>query len=148
MPRQHIAVIADTHNRLPPNLVEQLASAAAIWHLGDVMNPATLEPLEQLAIPLLVVRGNNDFLPDWPQHRLLEFGNKRFLLIHIAPRIPGGCDVLLHGHTHVPRDEEIDGVRHLNPGTAGLPNKGAPKSFAWLDLDLETGEIDWQLELL
>jgi len=100
--------------------------------------------LEQLAIPLLIIRGNNDFLPDWPQHRLLEFGTKRFLLIHIAPRIPRGCDVLLHGHTHVPRDEEIDGVRHLNPGTAGLPNKGAPKSFAWLDLNPQTGEFDWQ----
>jgi putative phosphoesterase len=148
MSRIRIAVLADTHNRLPSDLVKQLAPADAIWHLGDVMNPATLEPLERLAIPLLIIRGNNDFSPYWPQHRLLEFGTKRFLLIHIAPRNPKGCDVLLHGHTHVPRDEQIEGIRHLNPGTAGLPNKGAPKSFAWLDLDPETGEFDWQLVLL
>ena len=28
----------------------------------------------------------------------------------------------------------VEGVRFLNPGSAGLANKGAPRSFAWLEL--------------
>src|SRR5437660_11364829 len=31
-----IAVISDTHNRVPPQLPELLAEADEIWHLGDV----------------------------------------------------------------------------------------------------------------
>jgi predicted phosphodiesterase len=39
---------------------------------------------------------------------------------------------LLFGHTHVPHDEMIGGVRWYNPGSAGLANKGAPLSLALL----------------
>jgi len=28
----------------------------------------------------------------------------------------------------------VEGTRFLNPGPAGLANKGAPRSFAWLEL--------------
>jgi len=38
---------------------------------------------------------------------------------------------VLHGHTHVPRDEEIKGVRWLNPGCITRP-RGAGATFAWL----------------
>jgi predicted phosphodiesterase len=42
---------------------------------------------------------------------------------------------VLHGHTHVPRDE-LDqlGVRWLNPGCITRP-RGAGTSFAWLLLE-------------
>jgi hypothetical protein len=29
--------------------------------------------------------------------------------------------IIIHGHTHKPRNEMIDGVRWFNPGTAGKP---------------------------
>ena len=45
-----------------------------------------------------------------------------------------GGDLLLHGHTHVPRDEVVSGVRFLNPGCITRPNRGAPASYAWLEL--------------
>ncbi|MCE9588438.1 MAG: metallophosphoesterase family protein [Verrucomicrobia bacterium] len=47
-------------------------------------------------------------------------------LIHIPPKPTklGSCDLLLHGHTHVPREEMIAGVRVLNPGTIGKANNG------------------------
>jgi hypothetical protein len=58
-----------------------------------------------------------------------------FHLIHIPPRsAPKGAQVLLHGHTHVPRDEvDAQGVRWLNPGCISFPRAGI-KSFAWLTL--------------
>ncbi len=57
----------------------------------------------------------------------------------------GGAQVLLHGHTHVPRDEtDPSGVRWLNPGCITRPNRGAPASFAWLTL--EPGKpLRWEL---
>ena len=58
-----------------------------------------------------------------------------FYLLHIPPAsTPLGVKVLLHGHTHVPRDQMIGEARYLNPGSAGLANKGAPRSFAWLEI--------------
>lgn len=143
-----VALMADTHNQLPDRLVEQLAAADAIWHLGDVCDPRILAPLEALGVPPLIVRGNNDANPEWPLYLRETVGEHRCFLIHIAPRrMPADTEVLLHGHTHVPRDEVVDGVRVLNPGCIGRPNRGAPRSFAWLTLK-EDGSLDWRLELL
>jgi uncharacterized protein len=128
-----IAVIADTHNRLPDKVTEAVSSADEIWHLGDVTSDEIVERLAALGPRLRVVRGNCDENVDWPYEETVELNSFRFRLIHIPPKAaPEEVDVLLHGHTHVPRDEKIDGVRFLNPGPVGRPNKGAPASYAWL----------------
>lgn len=130
-----IAVIADTHDRLVPSLLETIREADEIWHLGDVCEQATLQTIRDLGPPIFVVRGNQDNQPDWPMSLELERLGHRFHLLHIPPRqVPGGTEFLLHGHTHVPRDQLVEGARYLNPGSAGLANKGAPRSFAWLEL--------------
>jgi putative phosphoesterase len=142
----HIAVISDTHNRLPGGVVEQLAGADVIWHLGDVCQPETLEPLRHLGCPLIIIRGNNDFDQNWPVEKRLQFGERRFWLVHIPPRTTRDADVILCGHTHVPMHREENSVIWLNPGSVGLPNKGAPASWAWLDLDPDTGEFSFTLQ--
>jgi len=142
-----IAVIADTHGRLRPNLLKEIQAADEIWHLGDVCSEGVLHEIEQLGPPVWIVRGNNDFVPRWPMQQRLERNGRTFLLVHIPPANPGGAEFLLHGHTHVPRDEPIGATRVLNPGSAGLANKGAPLSFAWLTVS-ETGEVDWRIRLL
>ena len=127
-----IAVISDTHDHYPPTLPERLRGADEIWHLGDVCEPATLVEFEQLGPPLRVVRGNCDS-HDWPLALELEREGVKFFLTHIPPaRAPRGCRAVLHGHTHVPRDETLRAVRWLNPGCITRPNRGAPASFAWL----------------
>lgn len=131
-----IAVIADTHDRLPADLAERLRGADEIWHLGDVCAPETLVELELLGVPLRVVRGNGDAHP-WPLTLDVKLEGHRAHLVHIPPRrSPPGAELVLHGHTHVPRDE-IDplGVRWLNPGCITRPNRGAPAAFAWLALE-------------
>lgn len=127
-----IAVISDTHDRYPPRLPGQLKGADEIWHLGDVCDPVTLVEFAQLGPPLHVVMGNCDAHP-WPAALELEREGVRCYLTHVPPsRPPRGADAILHGHTHVPRDEVIGGVRWLNPGCITRPNRGAPASFAWL----------------
>ena len=91
-----IAVLSDTHDRLPDSLCERIRDADAIWHLGDVCSPKIIATLKTLG--------------------------------------PPKCDLFLHGHTHVPRDETIGGVRFLNPGCISRP-KSAPPSFAWLTIE-------------
>lgn len=141
-----IAVIADTHDRLPGAVVRAIGGADEIWHLGDVCDPSTLDPLEALGTPLFVVAGNNDSPWRWKETLRLERGAAVFHLEHIAPRRPPpGVHAVLHGHTHVPRDEIILGVRYLNPGCISRPNRGAPPSFAWLTIEAD-GSYHWELQ--
>ncbi|MCX6967551.1 MAG: metallophosphoesterase family protein [Verrucomicrobia bacterium] len=130
-----IAVLADTHNRLPLHVPRAIARADEIWHLGDVTDEAVLDALQALGRPFLVVRGNCDFSPDWPLVLDLEREGFAVRLTHIPPKeVPLGIDLLLHGHTHVPRNERIGTTRFLNPGSVGKANHGAPTSYAWLEL--------------
>lgn len=131
-PAMRIAVISDTHDRYPRSLLTRLAGADEIWHLGDVCAPDVLEDFASLGPPLHVVRGNCDTEESWPLVLDLERAGVRFRLTHIPPvGKVAGVAAVLHGHTHVPRDEEIDGVRWLNPGCITRP-RGSGTSFAWL----------------
>jgi putative phosphoesterase len=136
-----IAIIADTHDRLPDSVCESIRSADEIWHLGDVCSPAILARLARVA-PLRIVRGNCDSEPGWPLALDFKLHGLRFHLEHIPSGKPPACDVFLHGHTHVPRDETVGGVRFLNPGCITRPNMGAPASYAWLTF--ENGEPAWK----
>ena len=140
-----ILVLADTHNHLPPKLDELAAGADEIWHLGDVVAPSVLESIRAVGPPVTIVRGNCDATHEWPLIVDLERNGVRFRLIHIPPKAaPSNIDVLLHGHTHVPRDEVRDGVRFLNPGCVTRPNRGAPASVAHLHIS-DSGELQWKL---
>jgi putative phosphoesterase len=144
--RMHIAVISDTHDRFPHTLLARLRPADEIWHLGDVCQPELLLEFEQLGKPLHVVLGNNETHNLWPLSLVLEREGWKFFLTHIPPqRVPPGVNVVLHGHTHTPRDEtDPGGVRWLNPGCISRPNRGAPPSFAWLNVQ-QGVPIGWRL---
>lgn len=131
-----IAVISDTHGSYPAQLPQLIKTADEIWHLGDVTEPHVLNEIERLGPPLHVVRGNCDE-PRWPPSLRREIHGVRCVLVHIPPLLVphGACDILLHGHTHVPRDEAIDGTRWLNPGSVSQPRGGHPPSFGWLTIE-------------
>lgn len=143
-----IAVIADTHDKLPFNLVELVSSADEIWHLGDVCGEWVLDELRAGGKQLKVVRGNCDSTTDWPLTLDFQRGGLRIRLVHIPPlEPPPDVDLLLHGHTHAPRHERIGSTVFLNPGCITRPNQGAPRSCAWLTL-YPNGEYRWELRTL
>ena len=144
-----VFVLADTHNKLPPIVCEFARDADEIWHLGDVCDEWVFDELQFLGPPVTLVRGNCDDNYKWPLVCDLTRNGVHLRLQHISPPGPPSvvCDVLLHGHTHVPRDETIGGVRFLNPGCVTRPNRGAPPSVAYLELR-ENGEIHWELRRL
>ena len=142
-----ILVIADTHNKLPRKIVDLAREADEIWHLGDVCEPTITDDLEGIGPPVTVVRGNCDWNSAWPPVVGLVRDGLRFRLQHIPPE-PGelsekDVDVVLHGHTHVPRNERRGGVLFLNPGCVTRPNQGAGPSVAWLEI--VNKKINWRL---
>ena len=130
-----VFVLADTHNRLPEGVKQMAREADEIWHLGDVCTETILDDLRATGPRVTVVRGNSDSNLEWPlvvdlvRHRL------KFRLQHVPPdRPPDHVDILLHGHTHVPRNERRGRVLFLNPGCVTRPNRGAPPGVAWLEI--------------
>jgi uncharacterized protein len=143
-----IFVLADTHDKLPAKIEALAAGADEIWHLGDVCAPSILQTLETFGPPVTVVRGNCDSHFDWPLTLDLKRNGVQFRLVHIPPDDPPeNADVVLHGHTHVSRDESRGGVRFLNPGCVTRPNRGAPPSVAFLEI-AANGELGWRLTTL
>jgi len=139
-----IFVLADTHNHLPANIEALATGADEIWHLGDVCAPSILETLEQIGPPVTIVRGNCDSNFEWPLIVDLKRNGVSFQLVHIPPeRSPENIDVLLHGHTHVPRNERREGVLFLNPGCVTRPNRGAAPSAANLEIAAD-GKLSWR----
>ena len=47
--------------------------------------------------------------------------------------------VVVHGHTHVPRNQVLDGILYINPGSATNPRGGNKKTMA--RLTIEEGKI-------
>jgi putative phosphoesterase len=139
-----VFVLADTHNKLPQNVVDLARDADEIWHLGDVCAESILDELRAIGPRITVVRGNCDSNYEWPLVVDLLRGGLKFRLQHVPPeRLPEDVDVVLHGHTHVPRNERRGSVLFLNPGCVTRPNRGSPASVAWLEIaDRKT---NWKL---
>ena len=139
-----VFVLADTHNKLPQKIVDLARGADEIWHIGDVCAEWILAELRATGRPVVIVRGNCDSNFDWPLAVDLTRGGLKFRLQHIPPeRPPDGIDVLLHGHTHVPRNERRGNVLFLNPGCVTRANQGARPSVAWLEI-ADDGKINWR----
>ena len=143
-----IFVLADTHDKLPAKLEAMAADADEIWHLGDVCAPGILKIIETFGPAVTVVRGNCDSNFDWPLTVDLKRNGVRFRLVHIPPEdAPDNADVILHGHTHVPRNERLGSALFLNPGCVTRPNRGSPPSVANLDIAAD-GKLTWRLVAL
>jgi len=141
---RRIFVLADTHNRLPDSVKEMAKDADEIWHLGDVCAEVVLEELRAVGPRVTLVRGNCDSNFEWPLVLDLVRGGLKFRLQHVPPdHAPDDVDVLLHAHTHVPRNERRGNVLLLNPGCVTRPNRGAPPSVAWLEI--ADRKINWKL---
>src|SRR5258705_3133977 len=139
-----VFVLADTQNRLQEIVMEMAKDADEIWHLGDVCAETILDELRAIGPRAIVVRGNCDSNFEWPLVLDLARGGLKFRMQHVPPdRPPEDIDVLLHGHTHVPRHERRGRVLFLNPRYVTRPNRGAPPSVAWLEI--ADGKINWKL---
>ena len=102
--------------------------------LGMFVRKRFCDELQAIGPRVIVVRGNCDSNFEWPLVVDLVRDGLKFRLQHVPPdRPPDDVDVLLHGHTHVPRNERRGRVLFLNPGCVTRPNRGcaAKCGLAW-----------------
>ncbi len=135
---RRIGVIADTHGRVHSALAEVFAGVDHIIHAGDIGGERVLDALRALA-PVTSVDGNNDRASGEEIARL-KLGTLRLLLTHILPRPhklaarvveslrAEPADVVVFGHSHLPHNEIVDGVRYFNPSSAGPRRFSFPTS--------------------
>lgn len=134
-----VGVISDIHGTLSPEAEAALAPCDLILCAGDVERSSILMELEAIA-PTIAVLGNCDrsLVGDVPFSASPRIGGVRFLMVHRPEDIGTPADdvqVVVHGHTHVPRKQMIGGVLYLNPGSASHPRQGSKKSLARLTID-------------
>ena len=58
---------------------------------------------------------------------------------HDFPALQKG-NVVLSGHTHIPKDSEKEGVRYLNPGSVSIPKENSWHGY----MILEEGKFTWK----
>lgn len=121
-----IGVISDTHGLLRSEAVAALRGSEHIIHAGDVGAPEILDQLREIA-PVTAVRGNIDkaaWARKLPETEVMEFRGRSLYVLHDLAKLdlkPAAAEVkaVIYGHSHVPKQEERDGVLYFNPGSAG-----------------------------
>ena len=138
-----VGIISDTHGLLREEAVAALRGADHIVHAGDIGGMEIIDALEEIA-PVTYVEGNNDSRDGTDVVRV-AVGGLRLLVTHILPRPHAldrrvadalrrePADVVVFGHSHLPHNEVVGGVRFFNPASAG------PRRF---DYPVAVGIID------
>ena len=134
-----IGVVSDTHGYYDEQLDELFAGALHIVHAGDVGALDVLARLRVLA-PLTAVAGNTDLggcCDDLPWEAVIEVAGRRIVVCHIGKSLLGrhdpvaeGFALVISGHSHKAALEWRGDTLFLNPGSAGRPRFGQPRTCA------------------
>ncbi len=113
-----------------------------------------IELLNSIKNEILCVRGNCDtevdqMVLDFPilgEYAVIPVGNRllyathghNFNESHLPPLMKG--DILLHGHTHIPKCTEHENYVYLNPGSVSIPKENSHHGY----MTLCNGEFLWK----
>ena len=131
-PSTEIGVISDTHGRLRAEAIIALEGCDVIFHAGDVCGPLIIPQLAELA-PCLAVAGNCDDDETLPLTSMQVVAGLRILMYHGHLPVDESAfrpDIVITGHTHVPKLEQVGDVLRLNPGSAGPRRFNLPVTVA------------------
>jgi putative phosphoesterase len=117
-----IGIISDTHGLLRPEAEQRLAGVDHIIHAGDIGRPEIVDALRRIA-PVTAILGNADsgeWAREYPDTTLVRLAGKSIYVLHDLKTLhadPGtGIDVIVSGHSHVPKIDTVGGVRHHDSG--------------------------------
>ena len=134
-----IGLISDTHipdraKEIPQKVIDTFKDVDLILHAGDLTSMEVIEELEKIA-PVMAIQGNMDRVNgiDLPKARVIKAEDLRIGLVHgeVYPRADTqqllylarqlDADILVSGHSHQPKIEQIEGILLLNPGSPIVP---------------------------
>jgi putative phosphoesterase len=147
-----LVLLSDTHipdfaRKLPQPLIAAARGADLILHAGDVTAPEVLDELASYA-PVHVALGNRDRpeILSWGATPVVELDLEgvRIAMLHdsgpregrarrMRRRFPQ-ADLVVFGHSHIPIDEQDEGVRLLNPGSPTWKRRQPAPTYATIDL--------------
>ncbi len=139
-----VGVISDIHGHLSEEAYKALEPCDMILCAGDVERPTILMELDAIA-PTVAVLGNCDTSlrgMDIPFTASPRIGGVRFFMTHRPEDIGTVAEdvrVVVHGHTHIPREERIGEVLYLNSGSASKPRGGSKRGVA--RVTIANGEV-------
>ncbi len=156
-----IGLISDTHipdrgKALPAKVFESFENVDMILHAGDVTSTEILDRLSKIA-PVTAIQGNTDRMAglELPRHEVIDANGLKIGITHgeVYPRGDSqqlayiakqmNVDILVSGHSHQPKIEQIDGVLLLNPGSPTVPRL-ADRTVMLLEVD-EEKNVDVEL---
>ncbi|KRR03917.1 phosphodiesterase [Bradyrhizobium jicamae] len=138
-----IGIISDTHGLLRPEAERGLTGVDHIIHAGDIGRAEIVDALRRIA-PVTAIRGNVDsdgWVRDYPDTKLVRLAGKSIYVLHdlktLKAELGAGIDVIVFGHSHVPKIHTVGGVLYLNPGSAGPRRFKLPITLATLEVTRE-----------
>lgn len=120
----------------------------------DYAPKKVIEMLNPLKDKLFCVRGNCDTevdqmvlsFPILADYAVITAGERLIYATHghnyneaKLPPISDG-DILLNGHTHIPKCTEHENYTYMNPGSVSIPKENSPHSY----MVFENGEFLWK----
>lgn len=150
-------VFSDTHGKIEQaeDVLDYFGdSADGFIHLGDYAEDAKRLHREFYNKICYSVKGNCDFGRgrDFIAAKIMGHGiymchGHREGVRHSVnslyySALENNCGMALFGHTHCKYYEDLDGVVLCNPGSTALPRDGSIGSFAVLDIDEKSTDIN------
>ena len=134
-----IGLISDTHipdraRIIPQKVLDEFKDVDLIIHAGDLTVQAVIDELEDIA-PVMAVQGNMDRVAglNLPKARVIDVEGLKIGVAHgeVYPRADTQqllylarqleVDILVTGHSHQPKIEQIEDVLLINPGSPIVP---------------------------
>ena len=136
-----ILIVSDNHfqDNTLTDITKKHADADYFVNCGDTQ----WQPDDPRLTNFIVVKGNNDFGPRFPDDERLDVDGKKIFITHghmqhvynhgaqvnelgteklvKYVREQGGADIILYGHTHVPEAHYDGEILVINPGSTNFP---------------------------
>jgi putative phosphoesterase len=130
--------------------VNALRGSQHIIHAGDIGAQEILDELATIA-PVSAIRGNVDkgaWARALPETEVVELGGVSIYVLHDLAQLDlkpeaAGFQVVISGHSHVPKQETHGGVLYFNPGSAGPRRFKLPVTVG--RLIVESGKVRSEL---
>ena len=154
-----ILVVSDSHG-FEGNLrkvIERVEPIDMLIHLGDFESGED-RIKKMVNCEVHMVPGNNDYAPHLDRDKVVSIAGHRIFLTHghkygvyyglyglYDKAKENNCDVVLYGHTHIPKINYMDDITFVNPGSISLPRQNYTQStFLIMEID-KKNEIHFTL---